>query len=165
MKQGFMFALALSLTNTAFAFASEEIQGVSPTLLSELNTWLDAETEFARRDHQPRIKLVEPTEAEALRGAASTMVGRTRGLYDEASDTIYLTAPWSADNQRDVSILLHEMVHQRQSGQHWYCPQAQEWRAYQIQAQWLNEHDIEDGFYWPAILLQSSCAKRDIHSG
>lgn len=163
MEKGILFALAITLANAASATASDNIHGISPTLLDELNAWLDAETEFGRRDSPPRIKLVGLERAEDLRGAAERSGGRTRGLYDEETGTIYLTEPWSAGNRRDISVLLHEMVHHRQAGQHWYCQQAQEWRAYQIQAQWLGEQNIGDDFYWPAILLQSSCAKRDIH--
>ncbi len=163
MEKSILFALALTLANAVSASASDDVHGISPTLLYELNTWLDAETEFDGRNSQPRITFVGVKLAEDLRGVADRSGGRTRGLYDNEVETIYLTEPWSARNRRDIGVLLHEMVHHRQSGQHWYCQQAQEWRAYQIQAQWLGERKIEDDFYWPAILLQSSCAKRDIH--
>ena len=163
MNKGILFALAITLANAASASANDEIHGISPTLLNELNTWLDAETEFGRNDSDPYIKFVEIEHAEELRGVADHSGGRTRGLYDEETSTIYLMKPWAANNRRDLSVLLHEMVHHRQSEQHWYCQQAQEWRAYQIQAQWLGDQNIENDFYWPAILLQSSCAKRDIH--
>lgn len=165
MKKGILFALALTLADTASASDSDNIQAVSSVLISELNTWLDAETEFEKRDSQPQIKLIEKELAENLRGVADRSDGRVRGLYDAETETIYLTKPWSPDNSRDISVLLHEMVHHRQAGQHWYCEQAQEWRAYQIQAQWLADQQIADDFYWPAILLKSSCAKRDIHPG
>jgi len=165
MIKGILFALAITLTGTASAAENENTHSVSPTLISELNTWLDTRTEFAKRADQPKIEFVGKEQAETLRGVADRSGGRTRGLYDAATETIYLTEPWSPENMRDISVLLHEITHHRQAGQHWYCEQAQEWRAYQIQAQWLEEHGIEVDFYWPAILLQSSCAKRDIHPG
>ena len=163
MKKGILFALAATVANAFPASANDELHGISPTLLRALNTWLDAETEFGRRNSQPQIKLIEKNVVEQLDGAPDRLNGRTRGLYDDETETIYLVEPWSASNQRDISILLHEIVHHRQSGQFWYCEQAQEWRAFQIQAQWLHEQQIKDDFYWPAILLQSSCVKRDIH--
>ncbi len=163
MKTGIFFALTLTLTGAASASESGNSSGVSPALLFELNAWLDAETEYRERDRRPLIEFVGAERGEDLRGVADRSGGRTRGLYDAEIETIYLVEPWSPDNPRDISVLLHEMVHHRQSGQHWYCDQAQEWRAYQIQAQWLAEQEIADGFYWPAVLLQSSCTKRDIH--
>lgn len=163
MKKGIIFVFTLFLTHTATASVDEDRQQVPNVLLAELNAWLDAETEYARRGSQPRIKFIGAEQAEYLHGVADRSGGRTRGLYNNETETIYLTAPWSASNRRDVSVLLHEMVHHRQSEHHWYCEQAQEWRAYQIQAQWMGEQNIDDRFYWPAILLQSSCAKRDIH--
>ena len=57
------------------------------------------------------------------------------------------------------------MVHHRQADLHWYCEQAQEWRAYKLQSQWLADQGLKDDFYWPAIVLKSSCTKRDIHPG
>lgn len=163
MKRVFLLAIALGMFNAAPGGAADDGHGVSPALLKDLNVWLDAETEFARRDQPPKIEVIGPARAEALYGIADRSGGRLRGLYDADSGTIYLTAPWSPGDPRDVSVLLHEIVHHRQAGKHWYCEQAQEWRAYQIQAQWLNERQIDDGFYWPAILLQSSCTRRDIH--
>ncbi|WP_324753159.1 DUF6647 family protein [Roseovarius sp. Pro17] len=164
MRKSILIALAITLANAAFGSASDDSHIISPARLYELNTWLDAETEFERRDSQPRIRLIAAEQAQHFQGIADHTEGTLRGLYDEETEIIYLVQPWSPNNQRDVSVLVHEMAHHRQSGQHWYCPQAQEWRAYQIQAQWLRERAIADNFYWPAILLQSSCAKRDIHS-
>ena len=163
MKTGAIIAIAFVLAGSADASDGDTVPRVSTALLSELNLWLDTETEYARRDDQPHIVFVGQDQAERLRGAEGRTDGLTRGLYDAAIETIYLTEPWSAEIPRDVSVLLHEMAHHRQAAQHWYCEQAQEWRAYQIQAQWLADQQIVNNFYWPAILLQSSCAKRDIH--
>jgi len=163
MKRGIILALALTLSNTAFALNNVDTNGIPPALVVELNAWLDAATEYPESDTRPQIEFVETEQAQRLRGVADLSGGRIRGLYDAETGTIYLTEPWSSENPRDISILLHEMVHHRQTKRHWYCPQAQEWRAYEIQAQWLAEQNIEDDFYWPAIMLQSSCAKRDIH--
>lgn len=158
-----IFTLVLCFANAVFASDEDEQGKVLSALVSELNAWLDAETEYRDRARRARIKFTGDKQAEQLHGVTDRSGGKIRGLYDAEEQTIYLTQPWSASNPRDVSVLLHELVHHRQAGQHWYCAQAQEWRAYQIQAQWLAEHRIKDGFFWPAILLLSSCANRDIH--
>ncbi len=163
MKIGTILTIAFNLTGAATASESSNLTGATTTLISVLNTWLDTKTEFQAPESRPQIEFVNIERAELLHDVADRSSGRIRGLYDSESEIIYLVEPWSPENPRDISVLLHEMVHHRQKSQHWYCEQAQEWRAYQIQAQWLAEQQIADGFYWPAILLQSSCAKRDIH--
>ena len=133
--------------------------------LGTLSGWLDGNAPYPRAASAPEILIVSAAEAARLHGAEDRHGGkRLRGLYDDATETIYLVAPWSPANPRDVSVLLHELVHHRQAqGGHWYCEQAQEWDAYTLQAEWLTEHGLEPGFYWPAIALASSCTRRDIH--
>lgn len=163
MEKGIFLAIAFVLANTVSVAASDGVHAISDTLLHDLNRWLDAETEFTRRNSAPKIAFIEDDRAEKLRGVPGRSSGKTRGLYDEATETILLAKPWSPEDPHDISVLLHELVHHRQASRHWYCPQAQEWRAYQIQSQWLAEQNIQDDFYWPAILLHSSCVRRDIH--
>ncbi len=163
MKSIITGALAFSLMLGSSIPGQAKTSANLTNLADTLNTWLDAQTEYENPAAQPRIILVSPSQAAYLHGAADHSGGTLRGLYDDETETIYLVEPWSANDTRDVSVLVHELVHHRQSEQHWYCPQAQEWRAYQIQSQWLQEKQIEDDFYWPAIVLKSSCAKRDIH--
>ena len=163
MRKRISLAVLLGLASMAWASNDESRPEVPSALIPKLNAWLDAKTEYRDRQTQPRILLIDAERAEDLHGVANRSGGRIRGLYDADTGTIYLTKPWSPDDLHDVSVLLHEMVHHRQAGKHWYCAQAQEWRAYQIQSQWLAERNIQDNFYWPAILLQSSCANRDIH--
>ena len=155
--------LALALFCPGIEANAQGVPALPPTLLDRLNGWLDTHSEYAKPDQAPVIRLITQDEAALLHGVTDRSGGRIRGLYDASAATIYLTEPWSPDNPDDIGVLLHELVHHRQAGWHWYCEQAQEWRAYQIQADWLGAHGLDDGFYWPAILLQSSCAKRDIH--
>ena len=131
MRKRMVFTLALCLANAAFAIGTDKSNGVPSELISELNAWLDNETEYQDRGRQPQIKRIGIKQAEALHGVADRSGGRIRGLYDADTMTIYLTEPWSADNPRDISVLLHELVHHRQSGRHWYCEQAQEWTLMQ----------------------------------
>lgn len=132
-------------------------------LVTRLERWLDVNSAYPSRAAAPRIVILPAAEAEARGGHATMIRGRLRGLYEPETATIILSAPWSADDPRDVAVLLHELAHHRMSARHWYCPQAQEEDAYRLQAAWLAAEGLEDGFYWPAIMLESSCAPRDIH--
>ncbi len=134
-------------------------------LLTELVSWIDAEDTYQTTDRPiVEIKFVDAGETITAEGQEFIVADRTRGLYDGNKATIYLARPWSADSPFDRSVLLHELVHHLQvDARHWYCPQAMEWDAYRLQETWLGEQDIASGFYWPAILLESSCAKRDHH--
>ena len=134
-------------------------------LTVRLEYWLDANTAYPSGP-PPRILFVSAQEAVTLRGRATARYGngRVRGLYDPKLRTIYLVAPWDYGDLRDASVLLHEMVHHRQQpGRHWYCPAQQEEEAYRLQEAWLAGHGLESGFYWPAIMLASSCTSRDFH--
>jgi hypothetical protein len=158
-------AVAVALLGLAFAATPAASAGADPgRLRPALERWLDRHGPYPPRDDPPRIMLVDPAEALTIGRHATRFGGRLRGLYDSATGTIFLVRPWSAANPRDVGVLLHELVHHRQqTAKHWYCPQEQEWEAYKLQAAWLAEMGIDGGFYWPAILLESSCTPRDIH--
>jgi hypothetical protein len=96
-----------------------------PALRNVLEDWLDTHSDYARRDAPVRIEIVDRMVARAQLGLSARMGQVTRGLYDPDSATIYLIAPWSARDARDVSVLLHELVHHRQvAARHWYCPGA-----------------------------------------
>jgi Domain of unknown function (DUF6647) len=157
---------AALITATIVAAATSVAAAANPTpdLVESLRRWLDANSEYPRRAVLPEIRLVPRGDPALLDGSGGLSKGRLRGVYDDQTATVYLVEPWSTEAVFDISVLLHELVHHRQTtAKHWYCPQEQEWRAYQIQAQWLEEHGIEPKFYWPAIALESSCARRDIH--
>jgi len=157
-------AALIGVSLAAGAAPSPAQENPSPALVEALRSWLDASSEYPGQADPPTIRLVPPGHPALTPGTAGLGEGRLRGVYDDRDATIYLVEPWSAESVFDRSVLLHELVHYRQStAKHWYCVQEQEWRAYKLQAQWLAENDIADRFHWPAILLQSSCAKRDFH--
>lgn len=135
-------------------------------LVKRLDDWLDGASAYPARRPAPEITFVSPQDAELLRGQATArhLDGRLRGLYDPETTTIFLVAPWSLDNPRDLGTLLHELVHHRQeTARHWYCDAAQEEDAYRLQERWLKTRGVDPDFYWPAIILSSSCTPRDIH--
>jgi hypothetical protein len=131
----------------------------------ELESWLDANSPYPRADLLlKKIAFVAPEAVVNYHGQATQLDEFTRGLYDEEAATIYLVEPWDARDAFDRSVLLHELAHHRQAeAKHWYCDHAQEWDAYRLQAAFLEDEDIDYQFNWALIVLESSCAKRDVH--
>jgi len=132
-------------------------------LVLVLEDWLDAHSELKRMDSLPEIKFIARQTAATQIGRADRHGGRTRGLYDEEARTIFLVRPWDATLAKDVSVLLHELVHVRQTGHHFYCPGAQEEAAYRLQEQWLQERGLHANVNWIAVVLESGCTPNDIH--
>ncbi len=134
-------------------------------LVEQLETWLDANTDLPRRGDTPSIMFTNPVSAAAMGGTRHSAGDSTlRGLYDPEDQTVWLVQPWDARNPYDVSALLHELVHHRQAeAGHWYCPGAQELRAYREQRAWLEEMGLEPNVNWIAVVIESGCTPRDIH--
>lgn len=128
-----------------------------------LDTWLDEQSEYQRQNRPPDIRMTSSSVAVSLRGVAGTGHGRTRGLYDDETSTIYLVQPWNPKDPDDASILLHELVHHRQAPYHFYCPGAQEEMAYRLQDRWLGERGLEAKVNWIAVVLEAGCSRRDVH--
>ncbi len=135
------------------------------TLVDEFNRWIETHTNLAAKPLSgDRIRFVTLGQRIIADGEQHLVHSRNRGLYDRNREIIYLVRPWDHGDPYDQSILLHELIHHAQvDARHWYCPQAMEWDAYKWQEQWLATHDIEPQFNWTAILLESSCSKRDYH--
>ncbi|MDG4649736.1 hypothetical protein P6F26_14925 [Roseibacterium sp. SDUM158017] len=164
--------LALTFAAPAAAVAAPRIEGQrSPHeprailgAVEALDLWLDAHTDLPRAGPLARIVLVPPGGDIRYDGRTMQIHETVRGVYDATSATIYLVRQWYGETPLDRSVLLHEMVHHRQEkARHWYCPQAMEWDAYQIQEAYLNAHGETGGFNWAWVLLASSCAVRDHH--
>ena len=164
---GAMVAMAIGLGPAARANGSSGPDpGLGLALTEHFGHWLDRNGGYPAAGEQPAIRVISARNAVLAERRANSHRdhGRTRGLYDPETATIYLVAPWDPADPRDASVLLHELVHHRQqAAKHWYCAAAQEWDAYRLQERWLAEHGIDPGFYWPAIALESSCVPRDIH--
>lgn len=150
-----------AITGVQLAFEPQAILEI----VEELDAWLDGYSDLPRSSeplHQ--IALIEPGSEVPYEGQMTHLDSTVRGVYDAETATIYLVRPWFGDTARDRSVLLHEMVHHRQSSaQHWYCPQAMEWDAYLLQEDYLNAYDQTGGFNWGWVVLASSCAVRDHH--
>lgn len=153
-------------TQLLFAFsniAEAETRSIRAGLVNDLHHWIDTTTALPAADTTATIVFgnaqdsVEPSEMASMIGSLP------RGLYDPDTGTITLIRPWSAENPQDVSVLLHELVHHRQGGKHFYCEAAKEHAAYHVQKAWLAERDLPLDVNWLAVVLASSCAARDIH--
>tara|TARA_Y100000034_G_scaffold115860_1_gene153531 strand:+ start:247 stop:678 length:432 start_codon:yes stop_codon:yes gene_type:complete len=66
--------------------------------------------------------------------------GPILGIYDDATRVIRLPNTWNPYTVRNVSILLHEVVHDLavQSGREYECQGAEEQEAYETQARFLE---------------------------
>lgn len=132
-------------------------------LVEVFDTWLDQNTDFRRSELSPKIEIISPSSAASIQRSSASSFGRTRGLFDPTSSTIYLILPWDRKNPHDASVLLHELVHARQVSRHYFCPGAQEEAAYRYQDAWLRERGLQAKVNWIAVILESGCNRRDFH--
>lgn len=128
-----------------------------------LDVWLDENSDFQRPGKKPIIRVVSPSMAASIQGISGSSHGRTRGLFEPETSTIYLIQPWDRKNAHDASVLLHELVHARQVSRYYYCPGAQEEAAYRLQDDWLRARGLQAKVNWIAVVLESGCTRRDIH--
>lgn len=150
----------------AFLFLPHDANGQYNSLsnvVEALELWIDRETDLPRRKIAPNIRFIDNLYAVDAGEPAMTIGRKTRGLYDPETATIILVHPWSADNPSDLSVLLHELVHHRQSAVHWACLGAMEHPAYKLQEKWLNQFNLALDVNWIAIVLAANCAPRDFH--
>lgn len=140
--------------------------GTIAGLVENLDQWLDAHFSLPRNAGSPDIRWIDRHSAASLAGPQLQAHENLRGLYDPDSQTIWLVQPWNARDPRDVSVLLHELIHHRQAvAGHWYCPAAQELPAYRTQQKWLAGLGLELDVNWIAIVLEAGCTTRDFHPG
>lgn len=135
----------------------------SPGLVENLETWLDANSPWPRRETLPDIVVLPRAEPQENFGTAGYAGGTLRAYYDEDTAMIALVEPWDAANPTDQSILLHELAHHRQAAHHWFCAGAQELPAYKLQDAWAKEHGAEVRIDWISAVLESGCSRRDVH--
>ncbi|WP_293962253.1 DUF6647 family protein [Sneathiella sp.] len=159
-------ATLAALTQLFFTFSNTvaaESPDIPTGLIQELHQWIDIKTELPEADSAAKIVFAGAQDVAEPSEMASIIGSKPRGLYDPDSGTITLVRPWSADNQQDVAVLLHELVHHRQRGTHFYCEAAKERAAYDIQRDWLADRGLSLNVNWIAVIVASSCAARDIH--
>ena len=134
-------------------------------LVVHLDRWLDEHSTLPRNAVAPGIRLIDKHSLESLSGSPhSAYGGNLRGAYDPDTRVILLVHPWDPRDPRDVSVLLHELIHHRQADpRHWYCQGAQELPAYRLQQAWLAELGLELDVDKDHRHAESGCTPRDIH--
>ena len=129
----------------------------TPTLLTEISTWIAQNFDLPAFDPPPKIVFATPGQIASIRyrGVLNHQPSAIAGseivaVYDDSTQTIYLSEGWRGTTPAEVSILVHEMVHHLQSlaGTKFECPQAREQLAYAAQQRWLGlfGHNLEDDF-------------------
>jgi hypothetical protein len=147
-------------------------------LLTLLVTWLSVTAGLPPVYEHPRILFVAPAQMAELRLArvelgspaesgsqatAAEMSDSLHAIYDDVERTIYLPAGWRLSSPRDLSLLVHELVHHLQNagGLSYDCPAAREKPAYRAQARWLEYagESLEGSFGLDpmTLLVRTSC--------
>jgi hypothetical protein len=144
---------------------------LAPERLPSIAAWLAANFELPPPQSMPNVGFVSQERLE-LRRYGRVLNARqqdgTAGLshanqnpssqqqrsliaiYEDATQTIYLSDRWEGSSLADQSVLVHEMVHhlQYQAGIRYACGGARERPAYLAQKKWLeiNELSLEREF-------------------
>jgi hypothetical protein len=114
-------------------------------LLIAAMVWISGATGLPVPSAVPGVVYVTPREMATLAHPEgdydSTMARSYLALYHARSGTILLRHGWDADDLRDRSVLVHELVHHMQAtaGRTYPCRGARERVAYDAQARWLEE--------------------------
>ncbi len=138
----------------------------SAELIQELTRWIGAQTGYditRTLADPPRVSFCDTGQTIIYEDQTLIVDPGLRAAYDLSDRHIYLVLPWDAANPKDVSALLHELIHDVQLiNRDWPCVGAPEWQAYKLQETWLAERGIDPGFDWLHIYMYSRCP-RDIH--
>lgn len=124
------------------AYADFEDGATLPsTVVAPLMAWVEAQT-GVRVPVLPQV-VVSYDRLSDIVGRMGRIAGRARALY--FGGTIILDSRYfELDDETQVSLLVHEMVHYAQSFKRnvsWTCAQSKEVEAYTIQNRWLEERD------------------------
>ena len=148
---------------------------ITPFLVAT-RSWLAQEFQLPITDELPKIEFASPAKIATRRygspaggpqdrasGFGQSTVRDVVSVYIDATRTIFLPEDWSGATPKQLSILVHEMVHHLQNvGKlKFECPEERESLAYRAQERWLGlfGHDLMhdfgmDGF---ALLVKTKC--------
>ena len=121
--------------------------------------WIEAHSPYSADGlGPPHIVLCHVGQMIDYEGHDVTVKRKFRAAYDPINDRIFLVTPWSTAKPRNLSYLLHELVHRLQfHARKWRCLRAAEPEAYHLQQRWLAEHGIKAHFNWLRIYLRARC--------
>ena len=134
-------------------------------LIAAITMWLSVISGLPTPHEHPSVRFLPPEALSDLRYGSIEAQRRREvvAVYEDETQTIYLSDTWSGRDPADVSILVHELVHhlQNAAGLEYECPAAREQLAYEVQARWLKlfGRDLESEFDLDAMTLKlmSSC--------
>ena len=138
---------------------------VPKDLINDLVSWIAMNTDYDVSlvyRMPPEIAFCEIGDIVPYEDADLLVEPALRAAYDLQSRRIHLVEPWSEERPYDVSVLLHELIHDVQLSNHdWECVGAPEFEAYWLQDKWLAEKGIRPGFDWEVIRRLSRCPPSD----
>jgi hypothetical protein len=153
--------LAIATNGSPLAETSQRRADIpSQHQLAEIVKWISENSDMPAIYESPHVSLVPPAQLAHMRygvllngaggkengdhAAQTTNQREVIALYNNATKTIYLADNWSGANAKELSVLVHEMVHHLQNiGKVQYaCPEAREKPAYLAQDKWLQRHGL-----------------------
>lgn len=160
-----MLALPIAATAQDHADCATSTQP-DAELIARLIRWIGTQTDYditPALARPPTVTFCKTGEIIDYEGHDIRVEKDLRAAFDMPGRTVYLVEPWDAANPFDVSVLLHELIHDIQiANRHWDCLGAPEWEAYKLQDRWLQARGIDPAFNWLVIYMLSRCP-RDIH--
>lgn len=146
--------------------AAEDGSSVSEDVLSVLVRWIGNRTNYdisKTLHHLPTVSFCDPKTEISYEGETIIVDPMIGAAYDMKIRHIHLVRPWRPSDIKDLSALLHELIHDVQYlNRTWACNGEPEWEAYKLQEAWLEEQGVQSDFNWTQILFLSGC-RRDIH--
>lgn len=131
-------------------------------IIDTLIGWIAVSTDYDVRstyDAPPTISFCDIGDIVEYEGKSLLVEKELQAAIDFSRRHIYLVMPWNEANLFDLSVLLHELIHDVQlANRGWECIGEPEWEAYRLQDLWLRQHGILWDFDWPAIAEISNCA-------
>jgi hypothetical protein len=151
-------------------------------LLTEIATWLSANSDLPATLDQPRVEFASPMRLVAMRykgmlpdrwredsardpAMQAAQAREVVAVYNDKTRTIFLPDAWTGTTAAELSVLVHEMVHHLQNlaGLTYECPAAREKPAYLAQDQWLRLYglDLETEFEIDkfTVVVSSACLR------
>lgn len=137
-------------------------------LLPVIVLWLSANYDLPADMRHPVVEIVSQDEMTSRRlrnpeKFASYRNDEIEAVYNDDTQTIYLLQGWTTQSIKDVSVLVHEMVHHLQfsKGGRYSCPAERERLAYEAQEKWLGQFgkslEGEFGLDPFSLLVKSLC--------
>jgi len=113
--------------------------------VAHLVDWIVVKTGWTVHEAPP-IRFIPYAELVKKFAGGKPTDFHVEALYSDQDHSIYLPEGWRADDLRDRSILLHELVHHLQYLNHVKatCESEYDFQALKLQVAWLDEQGAED---------------------